>query len=159
MLIAEATPKDARQIAALIRRSHRGVARIFAVTEENNPRHPSFCTADWIEADFRRGEKYFLCKVTGAEAGCVPFELADQDTAYLNRLSVQPAYRHQGIGAALVGHILAYARSKQVHTLSIGIIADHEILKSWYVNLGFVEKDTRRLPHLPFEVTRMHCPL
>lgn len=159
MHIVKATPKDARPIAALIRKSHRDVARIFAITEENNPRHPSFCAADWVEADFRRGEEYFLCKMAGTGAGCVAFELADQEIAYLNRLSVLPAYRHQGIGAALVRHILAYARSKQVQTVSIGIIANHEILKSWYADLGFVEKDTRRFPHLPFDVTYMHYPL
>jgi len=147
--------EDAERIATIIRKSHRDVARMFTITQENNPRHPSFCTADWIAADFHRGEEYFLCKVAGADAGCVAFELAGPETAYLNRLSVLPAYRRQGFGAALVRHILAYARSKQVDIVSIGIIAAHGRLKTWYSDLGFVEKGTRTFAHLPFDVTFM----
>jgi len=57
---------------------------------------------------------------------------------------------------ALVRHIVAYARSKQVNVVSIGIIAAHEVLKTWYAGLGFIEKDTLRFAHLPFDVTFMH---
>ena len=155
MKIVRALEEDAAQIAAIIRESHQDVARLFAITEENNPKHPSFCTMDWVLRDFRRGEEYFLCRVGDTVAGCVAFEQPDPQIAYLNRLSVLPDYRHQGIGAALVRHILAYARSKQVDIVSIGIIAAHERLKRWYTDLGFIEKDTRPFAHLPFDVTFM----
>jgi len=155
MQIVSATEKDAERIAAIIRKSHRDVARMFAITEENNPKHPSFCTADWVAADFRRGEEYFLGKVAGTDVGCLAFELAEPEMAYLNRLSVLPDYRHRGFGAALVNHILAYAQSKHATIVSIGIIAAHERLKTWYTNLGFIEKDTHTFAHLPFDVTFM----
>ena len=156
MKIVKALEEDAAQIAAIIRESHQDVARMFAITEENNPKHPSFCTRDWVLKDFRRGEEYFLGKIGEIDAGCVAFEKPDPDTAYLNRLSVLPEYRHLGLGGALVHHILAYAQSKQVNVVSIGIIAAHSILKAWYARQGFVEKDTRRFPHLPFDVMYMH---
>jgi diamine N-acetyltransferase len=156
MRLSPATEEEAERLAAIIRASHQDVARMFAITKENNPRHPSFCTVDWVVADFQRGEEYFLGKIGEIDAGCVAFEKPDPDTAYLNRLSVLPEYRHQGLGAALVNHILAYAQSKHVNVVSIGIIAAHSILKAWYASLGFVEKDTRRFPHLPFAVTYMH---
>ncbi|MCP3887838.1 MAG: GNAT family N-acetyltransferase [Desulfobulbaceae bacterium] len=38
--------------------------------------------------------------------GCVAFEQSDNDTAYLNRLSVSPGFRHKGIGSLLVRHII-----------------------------------------------------
>jgi diamine N-acetyltransferase len=155
MKIVKALEEDAAWIAAIIRESHQDVARMFAITEDNNPKHPSFCTTEWVLKDFRRGEEYFLCKVGDTPAGCVAFEQPDSQTAYLNRLSVLPDYRHQGFGAALVRHILAYARSKQVDVVSIGIIAAHERLKTWYTDLGFIEKDTRTFAHLPFDVTYM----
>jgi ribosomal protein S18 acetylase RimI-like enzyme len=155
MKIVKALEEDASQIAAIIRESHQDVARMFAITEENNPKHPSFCATDWVLKDFRRGEEYFLCKIGDTVAGCVAFEQPDAQTAYLNRLSVLPGYRHQGLGAALVRHILAYARSRPVSIVSIGIIASHEGLKTWYAGLGFVEKDTRTFAHLPFDVTFM----
>ena len=155
MKIVPATEKDAERLAKIIRTSHQDVARMFAITEENNPKHPSFCTTDWVLKDFRRGEEYFLYRIGDTVAGCVAFEQPDAQTAYLNRLSVLPGYRHQGFGAALVRHILAYARSRQVSIVSIGIIAAHERLKAWYASLGFIEKDTRTFAHLPFDVTFM----
>ena len=156
MKIVSATREDADLIAAVIRESHRDVARMFAITRENNPKHPSFCATEWVVSDFNRGEEYFLCRAGKTSAGCVAFEQPDSETAYLNRLSVLPGYRRQGIGAALVRHIVAYARSKQVNVVSIGIIAAHEVLKTWYAGLGFIEKDTLRFAHLPFDVTFMH---
>jgi GNAT superfamily N-acetyltransferase len=159
MKIVKAMEEDASQIAALIRTSHQDVARMFAITRDNNPKHPSFCTTDWVLSDCKRGEEYFLYKIGNINAGCMAFEQADPETAYLNRLSVLPEHRHQGIGAALVRHILVYAESKHVNVVSIGIIAAHEILKAWYLNLGFAEKDTRRFAHLPFDVTYMHYNL
>jgi GNAT superfamily N-acetyltransferase len=72
---------------------------------------------------------------------------------------VLPEFRHQGIGAALVKHIVAYSRSKNIQIISIGIIAAHEVLKAWYIDLGFVEKDTQTFAHLPFDVTYMHYEL
>jgi ribosomal protein S18 acetylase RimI-like enzyme len=159
MNILRATQEDAEQIAAIVRESHRDVAQMFNLTRENNPKHPSFCTQDWVLSDFQRGEEYFLYKAENTLAGCVAFEQPDPETAYLNRLSVRPPYRHQGVGAALVGHIMAYARSKQVQIISIGIIAAHDILKNWYRGLGFIEKETRQFEHLPFDVTYMHFEL
>lgn len=159
MTIVSTQQEDAEQIAAIIRASHQDVAQMFSLTRNNNPKHPSFCTRDWVSADFERGEKYFLYKIGGKVTGCVAFEQPDPETAYLNRLSVLPPYRRRGIGAALVRHIIDYARSKQVRIISIGIIAAHADLKSWYAGLGFIEKETRRFDHLPFDVTYMHYEL
>jgi GNAT superfamily N-acetyltransferase len=154
--ILSATKKDADLIAAIIRSSHQDVARMFNLTRENNPKHPSFCRPDWVLADFQRGEEYFIGQTEDTPAGCVAFEQPDPATAYLNRLSVLPPYRHRGIGAALVHHVIDHARSKKVRIISIGIIAAHEVLKNWYADLGFAEKETRRFDHLPFDVTYMH---
>jgi len=159
MTIVGSRRQDASQIAAIIRASHQDVAQMFNLTRDNNPKHPSFCTRDWVLADFKRGEEYFLYKIGGKATGCVAFEQPDPETAYLNRLSVVPPYRRRGIGAALVRHIIDYARSKQVRIVSIGIIAAHTTLKYWYAGLGFIEKDTRQFGHLPFDVTYMHYEL
>ena len=154
--ITPATEADARQIATLIRESHRDVAQMFGLTRENNPKHPSFCTTDWVLADFKRGEEYFLGAIGENAVGCMAFEQPDPDTAYLNRLSVLPGHRRQGMGAALVRHIVAHAASRQAKVISIGIIAAHETLKAWYERLGFVEHETRTFVHLPFDVMFMH---
>lgn len=156
MTIVSARPEDADRIAAIIRASHQDVAQMFHITRDNNPKHPSFCSRDWVLADFERGEEYFLYEIGSKAAGCVAFEQPNPETAYLNRLSVIPPYRHRGIGAALVQFIIDYARSKRVRIISIGIIAAHKTLKKWYAGLGFIEKETLRFDHLPFDVTYMH---
>ena len=74
MKIVPATREDADLIAAVIRESHRDVARMFAITRENNPKHPSFCATEWVVSDFNRGEEYFLCRAGKTSAGCVAFE-------------------------------------------------------------------------------------
>jgi hypothetical protein len=43
--------------------------------------------------------------------------------------------------------------------VSIGIIADHTILKNWYLKLGFIEGKTKSFDHLPFDVTFMSYDL
>lgn len=155
MNIREATAHDAATVAALISASNRDVAARFGLTLENCPKHPSFCTTDWINADLARGERYFLAEEAAAPIACVAFELADADVAYLNRLSVLPMHRQCGIGARLVEHVITLARSKHRHHLSIGVIGEHTDLQRWYSKLGFVAGDTRRFAHLPFSVTYM----
>lgn len=139
--------------------ANKEVAKLFNLTSKNAPKHPSLYTPAWVHSDFRRGEQYFLYTEGGVERGCVAFEQPDAETAYLNRLSVLPKFRHNGIGSALVQHILDYARSRNILYVSIGIIAEHEVLKQWYLKLGFSEGDIRTFDHLPFDVQYMRYNL
>jgi ribosomal protein S18 acetylase RimI-like enzyme len=156
MPIISATREDAVPLARVVREANQDVAALFGLTIDNAPRHPSFCTAEWILADIDRGERYFIHRQSGIITGCVAFEQADATTAYLNRLAVLPQYRQSGIGSALVRHILTLAEEMGVAAVSIGIIAEHERLKRWYRGLGFVEAGTKTFAHLPFTVGYMH---
>ena len=155
--IVAANAVDADEIARVVGMANQDVADLFGLTRENAPRHPSFCTTEWIRSEIDRGQRYFVHRMSGAIRGCVAFEQADAATAYLNRLAVLPAYRHHGIGAALVRHIFAIAAARGIHTVSIGIIAEHDRLKRWYRRFGFTDAGTRRFDHLPFTVGFMHC--
>jgi GNAT superfamily N-acetyltransferase len=157
MLIRATTPQDASALARLISIANRDVATRFGLTQENCPKHPSFCTADWVLADMARGECYFLTEETSSPIGCVAFERAGAGLAYLNRLSVLPAQRRQGVGARLVSHVLQLASAAACQRVSIGVIAEHHALQRWYSQLGFVAAETKHFAHLPFSVTFMHC--
>jgi N-acetylglutamate synthase-like GNAT family acetyltransferase len=159
MKIRGANLDDAEIIASIVSDANKGVADQFDITIENNPKHPSFYTRAWALSDLNRGEEYFICCANNISYGCVAFEQPDPDTAYLNRLSVLPQHRHHGIGTTLVNHILEYSRSKDIKYVSIGIIAAHEVLKKWYSNLGFIEGETQKIDHLPFDVTYMRHKL
>lgn len=153
--IRPACPADTALLVKLIRESHRDVAVQFGLSGTNCPKHPSFCTEDWIAADFARGEKYFILANNEEPVGCVAYEKPSATLAYLNRLSVLPPHRRKGYGAELVRFILELARRDSVGTLSIGVIGEHTALLKWYGKLGFVYRETKRFPHLPFSVTYM----
>ena len=153
--INKADPSQASLISQIVSRANRDVADRFGFTRENAARHPSFCTPEWIEEDFKRGVIYFIFRLADVPAGCVAFETPEKGTAYLNRLSVLPEYRHRGIGEKLVDRHLAHAAANNIHTVSIGIIAGHTRLKNWYTGLGFQEVNTVTFDHLPFDVCYM----
>tara|TARA_B110001450_G_scaffold58753_1_gene55429 strand:+ start:291 stop:770 length:480 start_codon:yes stop_codon:yes gene_type:complete len=159
MEIVRASLENASDLAIVVSESNKGVAEQFGINADNNPKHPSFYTKEWVISDFDRGEEYFLLTQYNKAIGCVAFEQPRSDTAYLNRLSILPNHRHKGAGELLVRHIFKYAREKDIVQVSIGIIASHDILKSWYISLGFVETHTRNFEHLPFDVTYMHYEL
>ncbi|MBI5580977.1 MAG: GNAT family N-acetyltransferase [Deltaproteobacteria bacterium] len=155
MQIREANPEDLATIALLVSESNRDVAARFGLNAGNCPKHPSFCTKSWVEADFARGETYFILEQDSLPIGCVAYENSSDRLAYLNRLSVLPLHRNRGIGARLVRHIIQYARSMSVQTISIGVIGEHTELQRWYRKLGFKDGETKRFPHLPFSVKYM----
>ncbi len=155
MNIVTATSNDSEEIAKIVATSNKDVATQFNINRQNNPKHPSFSDKNWILSDFERGEKYFIFREGGKSVGCVAFEQPNSQVGYLNRLSVIPECRGKGIGKQLVNHIFSYAKDIGIEEISIGIIAKHEILKNWYLNLGFVENGLKEFPHLPFDVLFM----
>ena len=153
MQIRSAGNGDARLLAELVSESNRDVAVRFGLNADNCPKHPSFCAESWITKDLERGARYFVADRHGEAVGCVAFEYPGENPAYLNRLSVLPSCRRQGVGEMLVRHVLDLARSSGINTVSIGIIAAHAELKRWYMAMGFVEGETKSFPHLPFAVS------
>ena len=155
MSITYAKQEQSGKISQIVSDSNKDVAKRFGFTIENCPKHPSFCTKKWVDDDFERDVDYFIYEDKGESVGCVAFESPEENIAYLNRLSVLKNTRRKGIGKKLVDHIISYSKAKGIEKISIGIIADNIELKKWYGAIGFVEKDTAKFPHLPFDVTYM----
>ncbi|MCP3954210.1 MAG: GNAT family N-acetyltransferase, partial [Desulfobacterales bacterium] len=153
--ISVAGEADVELLVALIRASHADVARRFNLTPENCPKHPSNCTAAWIENDLKRGVRYYLADWEGQPVGCVALEQANPEMVYLERLSVLPEKRRNGIGHRLVERVFQETAALGVPQIGIGIIADFFELKRWYQKLGFREGATKAFDHLPFQVLLM----
>ena len=160
VIIKTAGAADVAVLSGLVRDSYRTVAQRFGLTTDNCPKHPSNCTDDWIQSDFKRGVSFYLLEHNGRPAGCAALEIPEPGLGYLERLAVLPAKRQNGFGRQLVNHVLHQAAISAVKTISIGIIAGQTELKRWYQKIGFVETDTREFEHLPFSVTFMlyHLP-
>lgn len=155
MQIREATIHDAAALAHLISLANKEVATRFDLNANNCPKHPSFCTEAWVQADFTRGERYFILENESSALGCVAYEQAKAEIAYLNRLSVLPEQQRKGIGSRLVEHIVQLAKTTGTKTISIGVIGEHPELQHWYRERGFQTGETRHFSHLPFSVTYM----
>lgn len=146
---------EAERIAEVISSANIGVARKFNLNWKNCPKHPSFCTTEWVENDMDRGVLYFLYTENNVTVGCVAYERGDQNTAFLNRLSVLPDFQERGIGENLVLYFLSHAEKERVDNVSIGIIANHHKLIEWYEKFGFTRNELKKYPHLPFDVVFM----
>jgi N-acetylglutamate synthase-like GNAT family acetyltransferase len=153
--IRRCTEKDVGVLVETIRESFRDVAERFGLNEENAPRHPSNCIAEWIQREMRSGVVYFILETGGIVSGCVALEVASSGACYLERLGVLPNQRRYGFGKALVGHVLSEAKLLSALHVDIGIIAEDTELKAWYKRLGFIEAETKEFAHLPFRVTFM----
>jgi len=157
--IRTCTREDIDILAETIRGSFRDVAERFGLTEQNCPRHPSNCRADWVEKDMDRGVTYYVLESEGRVAGSVGLEWVRPGLCNLERLAVLPGERKRGFGRALVNHAFSEAGKLGCNTIRIGVIADQAELKDWYRGFGFVETETRDFAHLPFRVTFMNCEL
>jgi diamine N-acetyltransferase len=157
--IRQVTARDVPVVSRVIRDSFRDVAEKFHLTRENCPRHPSNCEDSWVESDLGKGIVYYLLERDSEPAGCVAFERSTTDVCVLERLAVLPESRGNGFGQALVEHVFDVAREQGFRIVSIAIIANHDELKNWYQRLGFVERETKTFPHLPFLVAFMTCEL
>lgn len=151
----KAGPQDVTLLCSLIRDSHRDVAERFGLTQENCPRHPSNCTQEWIEKDLLKGVDYYILEHDDTPAGCVAIEQASPEVCYLERLSVLPEQRRNGLGRALVTNVLLKAKMLGACEVGIGIIAQYTELKVWYKKIGFIVGETKEFAHLPFSVTFM----
>jgi N-acetylglutamate synthase-like GNAT family acetyltransferase len=155
--IRACTQNDIVVLVETIRRSFQDVADRFGLTQENAPRHPSNCTEDWIQKDMERGVTYFIIGNENSVAGCVALEPVNSEVCYLERLAVLPHQRRQGLGKALVNHVLSGAELLGARRVNIGIIAEQTDLKNWYKGIGFIEGESKEFSHLPFRVTFMSC--
>jgi diamine N-acetyltransferase len=153
------THKDIEALVETIRRSFQDVALRFDLNQESAPRHPSNCTPDWIQKDMERGVTYFVMENENLVVGCVGLEQANPEVCYLERLAVLPDQRRRGFGETLVTYALSKANCLGANRVNIGIIAQHTELKNWYRGIGFVEGESREIPHLPFRVTFMSYEL
>ncbi len=157
--IKEANILNAKLISNIIRASHMDVAQKFNLTLENCPKHPSNCSVDWVEADFKRGVKYYIFEHSGLPKGCMALEHASADVCYIEKISVLREYRSNGFGKKLVNHAIDTARSLGAKAISIGTIAEFTQLNEWYQNIGFVKVEVKEFEHLPFQVLLMRYEL
>jgi DNA-binding MarR family transcriptional regulator/predicted N-acetyltransferase YhbS len=104
--------------------------------------------ADFVDHRDPARERGWIAEVDGAPAGCVFCVRADDQTAQLRLLLVEPSARGTGIGARLVEECLAFARAAGYRRITLwtnDVLVDARRL---YERAGF--SLVRREPHRSF---------
>ena len=109
--IRACTRQDVDTLVVTIRGSFRDVAERFGLNEENCPRHPSNCRADWVEKDMARGVTYYVLEYEWRVAGNVALEWVRPGLCNMERLAVLPHWRRQPRMPADQSNIFSLRRS------------------------------------------------
>jgi len=153
--IREVTKDQLIKSAQIIRDSFKPVAIEFSLTKDNCATHASFIKVRQLYKLWDRGIKLFGIFLSDRQIGFVAIEKADENLYYMEKLAILPEYQHNNYGAELVRFVFDYIRNRGGHKVSVRIIDEHTVLKSWYKELGFKEMGTQVLSHLPFRVCFM----
>ena len=150
--IAPLAPVHLPQYAEVIRQSFATVATAFGLTQQNCPTHTSFITDERLASKYRDGYYPLGYFTEGKIIGFVALTETGEGVYELSNLSVLPEYRHYGYGRELLDFCKEKVRELSGSKITISIIEDHTVLKSWYAANGFVHTGTRKFDHFPFMV-------
>ena len=91
----------------------------------------------------REIDHFFVIEAEGNILGCAAlYVFAEQKTAELAALAVNPFYRDGGRGERLLAH--AEAKARQMGLRSLFVLSTRTT--HWFIERGFIEADTSRLP-------------
>jgi N-acetylglutamate synthase-like GNAT family acetyltransferase len=154
-MIEQAQPDHYEDIVDTIRIANAPVAGMLTLNQENASGHTAFFTKQRLLADLKKDNRFFVCLKQQQVVGCIALRQADKHVWYINRLATLPDYQHRGIGSKLLGHVIREVAAKKGRLIKIGIIAEHESLKQWYIARGFQAGKTKTFSQLPFRVLYM----
>lgn len=155
-LVAESELPSALNV---IHRAFATVAEDFGLTRENCPNHTSFLPMEKLRNHFNWGWLMFGMYEENEMIGYFSLSEEKDGVFELHNLAVLPEYRHKGAGKLLLARAKETVRKKGGRKITIGIIDESEVLKSWYAANGFVHTGAKKFAHLPFTAGYMECEM
>lgn len=147
--------EELEKSALIISNSFLTVANEFNLTRENAPTNGAFIKPDDLKALLEKSIILIGVFENEEQVGFVAIEKSKEKTFYMEKLSVLPEFRHQGIGEGIMEYVFNFVRSSGGEKVGIGIINENTVLKKWYERYGFKETDIKQFKHLPFTVCFM----
>lgn len=149
--------EDLSVIVNVLNLSHEKIAKDFDFTKEDNPTNNAFIDEKTLREQLHNGIELYGLKIDNRLAGCIAIEKSKReiDTYYIEKVSVLPKFRHQGIGVRLMDFAIAKIMNAGGKVISIALIDSNSKLKRWYLSQGFVETGFKDFEHLPFKVCFM----
>lgn len=152
-----APEQDLSTIVKVLNLSHGTIAGDFNFTKEDNPTNNAFIDEKTLREQLKNGIALYGLKMGNRLVGCIAIEKSkrEADTYYIEKVSVLPEFRHQGIGVRLMDFATDKIKNAGGKIISIALIDSNSKLKKWYLSQGFVETGFKDFEHLPFRVCFM----
>lgn len=152
-----APEQDLSTIVKVLNLSHGTIARDFSFTKEDNPTNNAFIDEKTLREQLNNGIELYGLKMNNRLIGCIAIEKSKREpgTYYIEKVSVLPEFRHQGIGVRLMDFATAKIKDAGGQIISIALIDSNTKLKKWYLSQGFIETGFKDFEHLPFRVCFM----
>jgi diamine N-acetyltransferase len=149
--------EDVSAVLKVLNLSHGTIARDFNFTKEDNPTNNAFIDEKTLREQLKNGIALYGLKMENRLVGCIAIEKSKRevDTYYIEKVSVLPEFRHQGIGVRLMDFATNKIKNAGGKMISIALIDSNSKLKKWYLSQGFVETGFKDFEHLPFRVCFM----
>jgi GNAT superfamily N-acetyltransferase len=153
MIVEISAADEIEKITRLINDAFSTVALEFGFTRESVPTFPAFIAPSMISERMTNGLHLFAYSTFDRYIGTVSYKKTDTDRVFLvERLAVDPAFRHKRVGTELMAFITEKIREEEGRIVEVRIVDENALLKNWYSSLGFVETRIDRYNHLPFSV-------
>ena len=152
-----APEQDLSAIVRVLNLSHGTIAEDFNFTKEDNPTNNAFIDEKTLREQLNNGIELYGLKMNNRLVGCIAIEKSKREpgTYYIEKVSVLPEFRHQGIGVRLMDFATAKIKDAGGQIISIALIDSNTKLKEWYLSQGFIETGFKDFEHLPFRVCFM----
>lgn len=149
--------QDVSEIVRVLNLSHGTIAGDFNFTKEDNPTNNAFIDEKTLREQLNNGIELYGLKMNNRLVGCIAIEKSKREpsTYYIEKVSVLPEFRHQGIGVRLMDFATAKIKDAGGQIISIALIDSNTKLKKWYLSQGFIETGFKDFEHLPFRVCFM----
>jgi ribosomal protein S18 acetylase RimI-like enzyme len=143
--IRQATESDEDAINAINRRAWSGGITTHELLEQ---RHGRLNNQDWRERITsavgehlaRPDVTTFVAEHQGKVIGFAAAQIDQQPPAEMGTVSynaVDPDYQRQGVGTALIEHVIAFLEAQGAHVLNVVTVETDEPVKHIYERLGF----------------------
>lgn len=147
----------AETISNMIRESFKEQADLLGLKEEDYPSYAAFDTPVQVRGRIERGNTVLMGLLNGTPAGTVGFYVIpdNPDKGFISRLCVLPRFRGRGIGVKLMNAAEGQLALLGASTSEISIAAQFTRLEKYYKGLGYLPRDKKNVPSLPFPVLYM----
>ena len=96
---------------------------------------------------------------TGVPYGCVGVRSLGEEFALSKNWPCFRAFVARAAGGQLLRKAVLLGSQRGASTIEAAVIANHVALRSWYNARGFVHRETKIYPHLPFAVDFLYLDL